>query len=818
MKKQRPVWILATFLLVTVPAYANPKDIEIAARPLEDGVPQVAVTRLRSLLGGDLPPEERLAAMEKLGEALVAAGEADQALQLLQDQTLRGLPSTRFWHAQAQAILRHWTEALSLYQQVAAAEESPTLRSRAMLGQAEALRALGRPDEALQVLKLLFSVQQAKDRAELRSVELLLDQQNTTAARRILEKTRPTALAEKKEKRLLQGRLEAQLNHRERALALFETILRRPEGATRTVLVATLCAVGEINLRLRTPEVGDDPLEDFVEHHPTDPGLPTVFTKLDQLYAAERSASNQELRKWADDPAQPRRALAQWHLAKAELRAGRRENALRIFGELRDSHPTTPAVAEGLFDFARLEIENRDFDNALAILDEARALAPNPALRERINLLGGQAHYGARHFEAAAQAFEAVAQAPQTPANDALFNASLACLQLNDHARFLTNYSQLTQNGTDEEARGDLLIEEGLAEAAHGNKPAAETLHRFLREFPHNKRVAEAWVALAELAFHGIPPDLVEARKNLVHASESEPNSAAREKAEYLSIWIEDSSTEATTKVIELANQFLRKYPNSALLSDVRMKLAETYYHQQDFPNAQTQFEILSQENPRAQFTEKALFFAAKSAMQSMGAQALDRALVLLDDVVKKRGELKWTARNEQAGIERRLGKLPQATTLYDEVLQGDATPEEKREALCGKGDILFEEGPMDPLNYKKAIELYDQLASQKDLAPHWRNQALFKKAVCLEKLGDRDNSLATYYKIIEEENLLGPQREFFWYYKAGFNAARLLEDNAKWQPAATVYQKLATAGGARSDEAKSRLSQLRLEHFLWEQ
>jgi hypothetical protein len=248
------------------------------------------------------------------------------------------------------------------------------------------------------------------------------------------------------------------------------------------------------------------------------------------------------------------------------------------------------------------------------------------------------------------------------------------------------------------------------------------------------------------------------------------------------------------------------------------MKLAETYYRQQDFPNAQTQFEILAQENSRAPFTEKALFFAAKSAMQSMGAQALDRALVLLDDVVKKHGELKWTARNEQAAIERRLGKPEQAATLYDEVLQGDATFEEKREALCGKGDILYEGGVTDQLNYNRAIEAYDQLASQKDLPPHWRNQALFKKAVCLEKVGDRDNSLATYYKIIEEENVLGSQREFFWYYKAGFNAARLLEDDGKWQPAATVYQRLASAGGARSDEAKSRLSQLRLEHFLWEQ
>ena len=754
----------------------------------------------------------------RLGEALLAAGDAEEALKVLQDPALLARPATRFCRAQALATLGRWAEALPLYQQVAAEAASP-FRSRAILGQAEALRALRRPEEALLVFARLFSDPQAKDRAELRSVELLLEKRDTAGARRILDKARPVALADKKEKRFLQGRLEAQLNHRERALELFQTILRRPEGATRAVLIATLCAVAETNLRLKTPEAGDDPLEDFVEHHPTDPELPTIFKKLDQLYRAERTPSNQELRRWANDPIQPRRALAQWYLARFELRAGRRENALRIFGELRSAHPQLPALAGGLFEFAQLEIDNRRFDEALAILEEARALRPDPAWLERINFLAGRAQYGARRFEAAAQTFETVAHTSPHSATDSYFNASLAWLQLSDHARFLADYREVGQSGGNEEARGDLLLEEGLTEAAQGNKKAAETLQTFLREFPRHKRAAEAWVALAELAFHGVPANLDAARKNLAKAAESGPNDAARERADYLIIWIEDAapSTDAG-KVIGAANQFLQKYPASPLVSDVRMKLAETYYRQQDFPNAQTQFQILAQENPRAGFTEKALFFAAKSAMQSMGVEALDRALVLLDEVVKKNGGLKWAARNEQAVIERKLGKPQDAATLYDEVLQGAATPEEKREALCGKGDILYEAGPADRENYRRAIELYDQLASQKGAPLHWRNQALFKKGICLEKLDDRENALATFYKIIEEEGRPDRQREFFWYYKAGFNAARLLEENSKWQPAAVVYQKLVSAGGARRDEAQSRLSRLRLEHFLWEQ
>jgi len=808
----------ATLVFTTRLFAAGFPDLTEAARPMEEGVPQVAVMRLRALLSGDLAAEERRTASAKLGEALLAAGEAEEALQVLQDPALETLPATRFCRAQALATLGRWTEAHSIYQLLAAEVTSP-FRSRAILGQAEALRALGQPDEALQVFALLFSDPQAKDRAGLRSVELLLEKKDTAGARRLLDKTRPTALADKKEKRFLQGRLEAQLNHRERALELFQTILRRPEGASRSVLIATLCAVGETSLRLKSPDTGDDALEDFVEHHPTDPELPTLFRKLDQLYRAERTPSNQELRRWANDPLQPRRALAQWYLARSELRAGRRDNALRIFGELRGAHPQLAALAEGLFEFAQLELDNQRFDEALAVLEDARALRPDPALLERINLLAGRAHYGARHFEAAAQTFETVAQTSPSLASDSFFNASLAWLQVSDHTRFLADYRQVGQTGGNEEVRGDLLLEEGLTEASQGNKKATETLQTFLREFPHHKRVGEAWVALAELAFHSVPPNFEAARKNLAHAAENEPNDAARERADYLIIWIEDTAPNAdAAKVIGFASQFLQKHPMSPLVSDVRMKLAETYYRQQDFPNAQTQFQILAQENPRAGFTEKALFFAAKSAMQSMGAQSLDRALILLDEVVKKNGELKWAARNEQAVIERKLGKSQDAATLYDEVLQGAAKPEEKREALCGKGDILYESGPAERENYKRAIEAYDQLATQKDVPPHWRNQALFKKGVCLEKLDDKDNALATFYKIIEEESRPDRQREFFWYYKAGFNAARLLEDESKWQPAAVVYQKLVSAGGARSDEAKSRLNRLRLEHFLWEQ
>ena len=172
--------------------------------------------------------------------------------------------------------------------------------------------------------------------------------------------------------------------------------------------------------------------------------------------------------------------------------------------------------------------------------------------------------------------------------------------------------------------------------------------------------------------------------------------------------------------------------------------------------------------------------------------------------------------RSENAVIERQLGKSIDALVLYDGVLKSDAEPSEKREALCGKGDIFFEMGGSDPSNYQRAIEIYDQLASDKNQPIHWRNQALFKKGLCLEKTRDSAGALATFYKILEDEARPDRRHEFFWYYKAGFNAARLLEDDSKWESAAAIYEKLAAVGGSRSDQAKARLNHLRLEHFLW--
>ena len=788
-------------------------EIAQASAPLSEGVPEVAVVRLQALLNRNLPNAEWCAVAEKLAEAQVAAKEPEDTLVLLADARVRDLPWAKFFRAQAFAALNRWADALPLYEELANDEASPFLGA-ATFGAAEMLRALGKREEASRKLGVLLHNKEWAIRAQLRAAELYIEMGDAPDAQRLLEEMKPRSIAERRERRLLRGRLELLLQRPERAISMFQALLKRPERAGHATLIAALFGIAEAHLQLKTPEAGDNVIEQFIDLHPADPDLTLLFSKLDDLYRAEHKPSRHELEKWVRRPEEPRRTFARWYLARLEIRAGRRERARQLFSDLRHTSTKSPAIPAAFLEFAQFEVADRHFDEAIAILDDAHLLHPDPALLARIDFLSAQAHYLAKRFDTATAAFEQIAHSNLPWARVALFNASSGWLHLGNQARFLVDYSELEQQGGDKEARATLRLEEALMQAAKGDKKAEASLQQFIRDFPKNPRVSEAWVALAELAFHSSPPRVDEARKTLARATESAPTAAAVERADYLSIWVEEAASGNETKVIELAKRFLEQHGLSPFAPEVRMKLAELYYRRQDFANAQTHFEIIAQQHPDDSLAEKALFFAAESAMSSMGEHSLDRAIVLFDQVVQKNGALRWSARNEEALIERKLGKTKDALALYDEVLKSDAPQSEKREALCAKGDISFETGGSE--NFQRAIEIYDQLASDKNEPSHWHNQALFKKALCLEKKDDRAGALETFYKILDDETREYGQRELFWYYKAGFNAARLLEEDSKWESAAAIYERLAAVGGNRSEEAKARLNHLRLEHFLW--
>src|SRR5262245_55533702 len=197
-------------------------EIAEAATPLSEGVPEVAIVRLQSLLNKNLPEPQWRAVAEKLAEAQVAAREPEATLVLLTDARLRDLPWAKFWRAQALASLHRWTAALPIYEGLSN-DTSPFQRA-AVFGAADALRALGKRQDALKKFILLVQDKEWGTRAQLRAAELYIELGNAPEARRFLERLQPASVAERRERRVLRGRLELISHRPERAIGMFQAI------------------------------------------------------------------------------------------------------------------------------------------------------------------------------------------------------------------------------------------------------------------------------------------------------------------------------------------------------------------------------------------------------------------------------------------------------------------------------------------------------------------------------------------------------------------------------------------------------------------
>jgi tetratricopeptide (TPR) repeat protein len=151
---------------------------------------------------------------------------------------------------------------------------------------------------------------------------------------------------------------------------------------------------------------------------------------------------------------------------------------------------------------------------------------------------------------------------------------------------------------------------------------------------------------------------------------------------------------------------------------------------------------------------------------------------------------------------------------ILDKILSTDPTPDMKASALMEKGKNLYTIGDTDPLAYKSAIEVWKQVAMENP-DPAWRNQALARIGTAQEKIGDLNAALASYYEVFKPTD--EAPVEFFWFYKAGFAAALILESRKEWPEAIRVYEVLVSIEGPRALEAKNRIKQIRLENFIWD-
>ena len=559
---------------------------------------------------------------------------------------------------------------------------------------------------------------------------------------------------------------------------------------------------------------------DFVDQAPL---MEDQFRLLEQLYAKAGTPDTATLKKWSGDVSKPARAkLASYYQAKGEFRLGHPELAEPLLDGLIKIYPTDPLSDQAMVLLVSSKLE-RGFGMEAFSLAEDRASA-SPEIRARLAYLRGLSASSAGKPDEAKAAFGQASMLDPSLANDALFNQVLliaktgrGSLDLSQAARELAQSNaglpseemqlqialDLARRG---EASGLPMI---LLVADKASDPGIKSRAR-LAASELNMKSGKSDAAISDLA-------------RAVHDNSSEP-----EREEYLNVFLKDTGRKADgAAVIASARAFLEKHPNSRFVPEVRLKLAEGLLSSGDVQGARVEFEQLAASGAGTDLGRHALFLAAQSAARSMDPASIDDSLMLLERVAETGGSdrMVWQARLQEGALKNAQNLPLEALAIYDKILSsrssggtnasGGPDAELIAAALMAKGDTLHQLGGMDPSKEREALKSWQVLASDPSIPLRWRNQALCKSAMIQENLGEGDAALATYYQAFKNPRSGEPDQ--LWHDKAAFEGARLLESRKQWNDAVALYAQIVAEGGPRAEEAKARISKLRLENFLWE-
>ncbi len=775
-------------------------SLESARVALDDGFPDVAAKKIEDAFPGIASKAGDPEATILLARSLLEAGRPAAAEHILVRGGKKLGRDGEFWLAQTQAALGRSGDALAGYRTCAADPAFPLARE-ALVGEARMQRVLGQADAAASVLEVSNSWPELPVRrmALLELAEAQLDRGDAAAAEKALEALGSCSGADESRAAFLGARVLALRGDDEGAIRKFSE-LSPVDGK-----MASEALIGRANAQIRSgqPAPAEALLEQFIAERPNARGLPEVFELLDSIYAAGSPATSSELKRWADDSAPSmRRTLARFFLARQEARGNQPERAVKLLEKT-----VADDLAEGsVRDRARIELATIRLREGRS--EESLALLPAAGKSPAADYLRGLGFAARGKQGEAVGAFLGAASDPRI-AESALFNAALCELLSGSSVR--KAFAILQERYPQSPKIAALRLQEASLLARAGDPRAVAALKK-LEEAPGSGVAGRAALALAGWNYE--KGDYPAARLDLRRASTSADADPAQQAA--LAVFLEDTGNpDAEDVPIAAARAFLAGHAGSAPEAEVRMKLGELLYRKGDYASARMELESLARKFPDSPLEEPALFLAAQATARLLTSAAASEAMLLFEEVASAGGPLALRARFEQALLHNAQGRPKEAIVILDRILASKPDPETKASAQIEKGKTHYAVGASDPESFRAAIAVWKQLADDPAATTAARNQALARMGAAYEKLGDNSAAVACYYDTLKTPQ--GKIPEFFWFYKAGFAAARILEASQKWNEAVRIYEMMGATDGPRAEEARDRINKIRLENFLWD-
>lgn len=780
--------------------------LETAESALREGMPLTAIAPLQEALR-KAPASEKHSVGLMLARAQLAAGRTEDALKTLDGPCDSGSEQAVLLRAAALASQGNLEQAAKLAGQQAPENPEANLllaRIRAEQGDiAGAGALLPAPGSPL-----------PSDPNSLRLLlELQLSAVDPSAAETTIATAREQELLPASELDVALARVRLGQNRPSDASEILRDVLASGElpapvrDNARLGLARSLLALG-VDARAR--DVLNEGLTSSPDALTTREAMQQWIT-LERKLGADPSA---DLRAWSGEKGSRRALEASLQLARLDIDLKRPDTAIGTLYELAaDPELGVEDAMRARLLLAEARIAAGQTADALALLDSIPMGDGTPASAYRLADLRGKALAATGAHRSAHDAFAAAAKAARSTEEKtaAATNCLLSALAADDLPLARQSFDLIRETNP---ANPDLVRWSFFLATAEARSGKIESLAALARRAPAVDYAFRAKLALAEWRLaRGEPAAAERILRTAQPEVGAESQASALAAAEIFAA--DNAGSRPREELVTACADFLAKYPDAPEASDIAFKLGEMHSRAGDHTAAESVLAKLAQTLPNADDADLAKFLAAQSAARSMSTEGAARALAWFDEIAQGKSPLRHRARFEQASLLLRDCKFAEALTLYDRILAGEPPPEVRYAALMEKADTLFALGTEETPRYAEAAAVYIGLAGGKDVPPDWRDQAACKRAAALARAGQTEAALAAYRDVLARPP--GTDANQFWFYKAGLEAGRLLEEQKDWPAAIAVYDKLASAEGPQREEIKQRARRLRLEHFIWE-
>ncbi len=785
---------------------------DLAREAASENLPQVSAAVLRSRIQQEQDPSRRMELTRRLIALLVAGGRFEEALAVGTGADPAKDPLFAYWKGVALLGSGDDAAASDVFNALLASRAPiPGIsRDQLLLALARAQRGGGDPKRALDTLAMISSDSSVIGEViPERATDLLL-LGKTEEANTLIQGWSPSSVEEKAAHAYIKALAAWRSGNPSAAGRMFSSV---PADTVwygpASTLGAALClsASGKQQAAFELLEKRLDASESPVL-------LDEQFLLLEQLRASVGMRDSGLLKKWSEEASKPLLArLAAFHLAKAELRLGHPEKAEALLAAFIEAHPDDPLADSARILLASSRLREGKAADALSLAAD-RPAAPKP-LRARLAYLRGLSFASLGKKEEAKAAFDESSGIDPSLASNALFNKAVLVAVTDKGSLDISGAAKEIIAGDNGLPSQEMKYQTALDLLRRGNLAGLDMLAQVAEQSKDPAMKSQARLASAEWNMNSGKGDA--ANRDLAKAIRE--NSGEPEREEYLKVFLKDGGKKSDLPaVIAAARAFLKAHPESRFVPEVRLKLAEALLALGDVQAARVEFEQLAFAGMETDLGRRALFLAAQSAARAMDPTSMDDSLMLLERVAETGGndQLVWQARLQQGALKNAQNLPSEALAIYEKIISSPAPDADLRAAaLMAKGDTLHQAGVKDPVAEREAVQTWRRIGEDPSLPARWRNQALCKSGLALEKLGEVDAALAAYYQAFKAPRASEPEQ--LWHDKAAFEAARLLEFRKQWGDAVTLYGQILAEGGPRADEAKARLAKLKLENFLWE-